>query len=76
MIIGSTMRYARGEHRWALGLKVQIVSVHRDDGILTDDTEIGELLPDDLIEFRPWMETEGRWSFVTSDASIDELDPI
>lgn len=73
MIIGSIKRYTHGPHAWAVGLKVQIVAVHRDDRILRDDEEIGELRPDDLIEFRPWMETEGRWSFVTSDAAPDEL---
>ena len=44
--------------------------------ILQDDAEIGELRPDDVVEFAPFIrEANGteRPSWVTSDASPKEL---
>jgi hypothetical protein len=76
MIIGSIRRYARGPHSWAIGSKVMVVEIHRDGEILTDDEAIGEILPTDLVAFRPWMEKERRFSFVTSDATIDQLEDL
>lgn len=79
-IIGSTRIYTGDTHRWAKGQPVLIRAVHRgdpDDGrILTDDALIGELQPDDMVEFLPLItEPDGtvRPSRVASDARPDEL---
>lgn len=80
--IGSRRRYIGTYHRWATGQKILILAVHRggDDGqILQDDAEVGELRPDDVIEWAPFVrERDGtlRPSFVTSDATPDELAPV
>jgi len=79
-IIGSTRIYTGDTHRWAKGQAVLIHAVHRgdpDDGkILTDDALIGELRPEDVVEFLPLItEPDGtvRPSWVASDARPDEL---
>lgn len=79
-IIGSTRIYTGDAHFWAKGQPVLIHAVHRgdpDDGaILTDDRLIGELRPDDVVEFAPLTtEKDGnvRASWVTSDARPDAL---
>jgi hypothetical protein len=53
-----------------------VVEIHRDGDIQTDDAAIGEILPTDLVAFRPWMAKESRFSFVTSDATIDQLEDL
>jgi hypothetical protein len=53
-----------------------VVEIHRAGEVLTDDEAIGEILPTDLVAFRPWMEKEQRFSFVTSDATIDQLEDL
>ena len=73
MKIGTIKRYAHGPHGWLIGLGVRIVAIHRDGQILTNDDEIGQVLPTDVIEVRPWISEEDRWSFVTSDATLDQL---
>lgn len=79
-IIDSTRVYTGDTHPWAKGKPILIRSVHRghpDDGqILEDDELIGELRPDDIVEFAPLItEKDGsvRASWVTSDARPDEL---
>ena len=78
--IGSTRIYTGDTHPWAKGHPILIRAVHRgdpDDGvILTDDTQIGVLQPDDIVEFVPFVAEPGggvRPSWVTSDARPDEL---
>ena len=80
-LIGSTRIYTGDTHLWAKGQAVLIHAVHRgdpDDGvILTDDTQIGVLQPDDIVEFVPFVAEPGggvRPSRVTSDARPDELE--
>ena len=80
-IIGSTRIYTGDTHPWAKGQPVLLRAVHRgdpDDGvILTDDELIGELQPDDIVEFVPFVAEPGvgtRPSWVTSDARPDELE--
>lgn len=84
MFIGQTGTYVGKAHRSLRGKRVIVIAVHRipEDGtaddarILTDDTEIGELTPDDVIEFAPEVvEKDGtrRWSWVRSDCSGAEI---
>ena len=63
-------RYVGTRHRWATGLKVKVVAVHRGEEILR---KVSEIRPGDLVEFAPWIEEESRFSWVTSDAHPDEL---
>lgn len=78
-IIGSVRVYQGRTHSWASGKPVLIRAVHRggDDGkVLEDDEQIGELRPDDIVEFAPLVrEPDGseRPSWVTSDARPEEL---
>jgi hypothetical protein len=79
-IIGSTRIYTGDAHPLAKGQRVIIRAVDRgdpDDGvILADDLLIGELQPNDMVEFLPLItEPDGtvRPSWVASDARPDEL---
>lgn len=81
-IIGSTRTYTGNAHPWAKGQLVLLRAVHQgdpDDGvILSDDRLIGELQPDDIVEFVTFVtEPDGtvRPSWVASDASPAELQP-
>ena len=82
MIIGSRRRYVGLWHPGLRGLLVQIVAVHRGSDpdskeILTDDEDIGELRPDDLVEVAPVIVENGkeRVSWVTSDCRPEQLHP-
>jgi hypothetical protein len=76
MIIGSIKRYTHGPHGWAIGSKVMVVAIHRAGDVLTEDEAIGEIAPTDMVEFRPWIAKDSRFSFVTSDATIDQLEDL
>src|SRR5262245_6935026 len=54
-LIRTIRRYQGRGHPWAIGLRVVVAQVHRDDRILRDDAEIGHVLPSDLIEFAPLL---------------------
>ena len=73
MIIGSEKRYTGISHRGLTGERVKIVAVHRGEQILDEDDEIGALLPTDTVEIRPWLDEKDRFSWVSYDASPDEL---
>ena len=84
MIIGRIGTYVGKAHRNLRGKRVIVIAVHRipdggttdDARILTDDAEIGELTPDDVIEFAPEIvEANGqrRWSWVRSDCGSAEI---
>ena len=85
-ILGSTTTYHGTEHSYLKGYRVRIVAVlknrarpdgggHNDDYV-TDDVDLdraGGVTADDRIEVQPWMEDEGRFSFVTSDPRAVDL---
>ena len=81
-IIGRECRYVGTAHSWAKGLRVKISQVLRgptidESRLLREDSEIGELRPDDVIEFVPELSSpvDGRrWSFVSSDACLADLE--
>ncbi|HMV73911.1 MAG TPA: hypothetical protein PKB00_05035, partial [Microthrixaceae bacterium] len=78
-IIGRETTYTGTAHRWMTGLKVRVVKVIRgeDTGeVFDNDADLaraGGLRADDVIEVQPWVKQEGRFSFVTSDASASEF---
>jgi len=79
-VIGTVTRYTGTEHGYLTGYKVRVVAVLRpgDDGeYLTDDNEIarvGGVTAADRMEVQPWLEREGRFSFVTSDPKAVDLE--
>ena len=87
-ILGSTTTYHGTEHRYLKGYKVRIVAVLKNaarpdldvDGPdyvhISDEDDLaraGGVTADDRIEVQPWMEKEGRFSFVTSDPRAVDL---
>jgi hypothetical protein len=85
-ILGSTTTYQGSEHRYLKGYAVRIVAVIKNaardgydadnDPYITDDDDLaraGGVTADDRIEVQPWMEKEGRFSFVTSDPRAVDL---
>jgi hypothetical protein len=85
-VIGLETTYHGDEHRYLHGYKVRIVAVlkgsaapHDDDfdaDYLTDDVEIaraGGVTAGERIEVQPWLEQDGRYSFVTSDPRAVDL---
>ena len=86
--IGTTTTYTGTEHGFLRGQKVRIVAVLKNaaradidvDGTdydhISDEDELaraGGVTADDRVEVQPWMEEEGRFSFVTSDPRAVDL---
>jgi hypothetical protein len=80
--IGTTTRYSGTEHGYLRGHKVRIVAVLKnaarpaidvdgpDYAHIDDEDELvraGGVTADDRVEVQPWLEEQGRFSFVTSD---------
>ena len=73
--------YQGTAHAWARGknLRVRIVAVIRDSDtpnarMLHSMAELdGGVRADDVVEFAPWIDAEGRFSWATSDARIADL---
>ena len=87
-IIGSTTTCTCStEHRYLNGLTVRIIAVIKnaarpdydpdeDDTYITDDEDLaraGGVTADDRVEVTPWIEKEGRFSFVSSDPVATSL---
>ena len=84
-VIGLRTTYIGSEHPYLRGQVVQVIAVlkHAAAGpegegeYLTDDEAIaqaGGVGPDDRLEVQPWLEEEGRFSFVSSDARAVDLE--
>jgi hypothetical protein len=86
--IGTTTTYTGTEHRFLRGQKVRIIAVLKNaarpdidvDGAgydhIDDEDELvraGGITADDRVEVQPWLEEEGRFSFVTSDPRATDL---
>lgn len=86
--IGKTTTYTGTEHRYMKGYKVRIVAVLKNaakPGIDVDGPEYDNISDDDdldrkggvtafdRIEVQPWIEKEGRFSWVTSDPKAIDL---
>jgi len=86
--IGKTTTYNGTEHRYMKGYKVRIVAILKNaakpdidvDGPeyqnISDDIDLeraGGVTAYDCIEVQPWIEKEGRFSWVTSDPKAVDL---
>ena len=75
--IGTTTTYLGSEHGYLRGYHVRIVAVLKVDGSFIKDEEdlvrAGGVTADDRVEVQPWLEAEGRFSFVTSDPRAVDL---
>ncbi len=87
-VIGTTTTYHGDEHGYLRGHEVRIIAVLKnaarpdidvdgpDYANLSDDEDIaraGGITADDRIEVQPWIEKEGRFSFVSSDPRATDL---
>ncbi len=89
-VIGTVTTYSGTEHRYLRGYQVKVLAIFKgaaapdydpDDGFsvaTTDDdlARLGGLGPDDRAEVVPWLETESRFSFVSSDPRVADLDAL
>jgi len=86
-ILGVVTTYHGSEHPYLRGHKVRVIAVLKnaarsdydpdaDNGYLKDDADItcwGGVSADDRIEVQPWLDKEGRFSFVSSDPRAIDL---
>ena len=87
-VIGTITTYHGQEHRYLDGYKVRVIAVLKnaakpdidvdgpDYAHLSDDEDIaraGGVGIHDRIEVQPWIEKEGRFSFVSSDPKATDL---
>lgn len=87
-IIGSITRYTGFEHPYLHGHDVKVLTIFKgaalpdhdaDDGfaIATTDDEVarlGGLAVGDRAEVVPWLESESRFSFASSDPRVEDLE--
>ena len=85
--IGTTTTYHGTEHRYLAGYQVRIIAVIKgaaapdydvdaEGAYLTDEEDLGRaggVTADDRVEVQPWIEKEGRFSFVSSDPRAIDL---
>ena len=86
--IGTITRYEGTEHPYLHGYQVKVIAVLKgaalpnrdpDDhfAVATTDDELarlGGIAVGDRAEVVPWLENEGRFSFVSSDPRVEDLD--
>lgn len=82
-IIGKTTTYHGNEFGFMKNLEVRIVAILRsdvdpdsEDAFVKDDqhlARLGGVTIHDRIEVAPWIENEGRFSWVTSDPKAVDL---
>jgi hypothetical protein len=86
-IIGTTTTFHGTEHPHLKGTPVRIIAViksaacqsddtHADSAYLTTNDDLaryGGVTADDRVEVQPWIEKEGRFSFVSSDPLAIDL---
>lgn len=87
-VIGKVTTYHGDEHRYLHGYQVKVLAIFKgaalpdydpDDGyaVATTDEELerlGGLAAGDRAEVVPWLESESRFSFVSSDPRVEDLD--
>ena len=85
--IGTTTTYHGTEHRYLAGYQVRIIAVIKgaaapdydadaEGAYLTYEEDLGRaggVTADDRVEVQPWIEKEGRFSFVSSDPRAIDL---
>ena len=77
-VIGAVTTYLGHDYGMKPGHKVKIVAVlpKDEDAYIRDDDELarrGGVKANDRIEIQPWIESEGRFSWVTNDPGATEL---
>ena len=86
--IGKIARYEGTEHPYLRGYEVRVLAVLKgaalpnrdpddDLAVATTDDELarlGGIATGDRAEVVPWLENEGRFSFVSSDPRVEDLD--
>lgn len=86
-LIGRVATYVGDAHPYLRGYAVKVVAVitrpegDPDNGAVcgSDDdlAAAGGLDPErDIIEVVPWLPKQGRWSFVSSDVQLDDLNEL
>jgi hypothetical protein len=87
-VIGRITKYVGIEHAYLQGYTVKIIAVIKnaaradydpdaDGQYITDEetlTLAGSVTADDRVEVQPWLEKEGRFSFVSSDPMTVDLE--
>lgn len=76
-LIGTVCRYTGGEHAFLRHTRCYVRAVLRDERVyITTDVALaalGGLQPGDRADVTPWIRSEGRWSWVTSDPLVADL---
>lgn len=76
--IGRATTYVGSEHAYLRGYRVRIIAVLKADGsYVKDDDELvrlGGVTAEDRVDVQPWLEAEGRFSFVSSDPRAVDLE--
>ena len=86
-VIGTITSYQGSEFGFLKGHQVKIIAVIKnaadldndpdeDDGYITDDEDLaraGGVTANDRIEVQPWIESQGRFSFASSDPKASDL---
>ncbi len=86
-VIGRVTTCEGDEHGYLRGHRIKVIAVLKgaarqdsdpdEDGrFITDDDELeraGGLTADDRVEVQPWLESKGRYSFVSSDPRAVDL---
>jgi hypothetical protein len=82
-LLGQTAIYRGTAHPWLTGLRIEILGIFKvrpgqpDPELFQDEVELATLgghAPTDTALVAPWIEKEGRFSWVTSDAKVGELE--
>jgi hypothetical protein len=88
-VIGAITTCQSEEHPYLKGYKVRIVAVFKNGARADIDVEgpdyadiddeddlarAGGVTASDRVEVQPWLEKEGRFSFVTSDPKAEDLE--
>ena len=78
-MIGKTAIYWGDKYGMKPGHKVQIRAIMPADGRYFADESMLDLWkpgPGDRVEVRPWISQEGRWSFVTCDPLLADVEVL
>ena len=83
-VIGTITTCDSDDHPYLRGYQVKIIAVIKtsanpddeDDAYITDDDDLaraGGVTANDRIEVQPWIESQGRFSFASSDPLAEDL---
>ena len=86
-VIGTITTCDSDDHPYLRGYQVKIIAIIKnaadldndpdeDDGYITDDEDLaraGGVTANDRVEVQPWIESQGRFSFASSDPLATDL---